>query len=54
MGYKVIGSYLQTVSAAAEKVCLQILCLVLGTKRCLETHDLRVPVISEKCSRLTN
>ena len=30
-----------------------IFSLVLGTKSWLETDDLRVPEISEKCSRLT-
>ena len=38
---------------ATEKVRLPIFSLVLGTKRCLETDDLRVLEISEKCSRLT-
>ena len=36
-----------------EKALLPIFSLVLGTKRCLETDDLRVLEISEKCSRLT-
>ena len=38
---------------AAEKTRLSILGLFVGTKRCLETDDLRVLDISENCSRLT-
>ena len=39
-----------TKDAATEKAYLPIFSLVLGTKSCLETDDLRV---LEKCSRLT-
>ena len=49
----IIGSRFQIVGTATEKARLPIFSLVLGTKRCLETDDLRVQEISEKCSRLT-
>ena len=44
---------LKIVITATEKARLPIFSLVLGTKSCLETDDLRVLKISEKCSRLT-
>ena len=47
------GSLFQNIGAAAEKGYLPIFSLVFGTKRCLETDDLRVLQISEKCSRFT-
>ena len=43
----------QIVGTATQKARLPILSLVFGTKSCLETDDLRVLEISEKCSRLT-
>ena len=42
------------VGTATEKSGLLILGLVLRTKSSLETNDLRVLEMSEKCSRLTN
>ena len=48
----VIGSWFQIVGAATEKARLLTFSLVLGTKH-LETDDLRVMEIPEKCSRLT-
>ena len=44
--FKIIG--------APEKAHFVIFSIVLGTTSCLETDDLRVLEISEKCSRLTN
>ena len=38
----VTGSWFQVVGAAIAKACLLIVSLVLTTKRCFETHDLRV------------
>ena len=49
----VIGGLSQIAGAAAEKARLSIFSLVLGTKRCLETDDIRVLEISKKCTRLT-
>ena len=43
----------QIICAATEKAHLPIFSFVLGTKVCLETDDLRVLEISEKCSKLT-
>ena len=48
-----IGSCFQIVGVATEKACLPMFSLVLATKSCLETDDLRVLDISEKFSRLT-
>ena len=42
-----------SVGAAAEKARFQIFTLVYGTKGCLETDDLWILEISQKCSRLT-
>ena len=44
----VTGSGFQFVGAATEKARLLILNLVIGTKCCLETDDLRVVDISEE------
>ena len=49
----VIGSWFQIVGVATEKARLPIFSLVLVTKSYLETDDLMVLDISEKCSRLT-
>ena len=46
-------SRFQIVGAVTEKAHLPIFSLVLGTKSCLETDDLRVLERSEKCSRVT-
>ena len=45
----VIGSCFQIVDAATEKARLSVFNLVLGTRSCLETEDLRVLEISETC-----
>ena len=52
IGLIVIGSCFQIVGSVTEKACLSILSFVLRSKL-LETNDLRVHEISEKCSRLT-
>ena len=49
----VIWSLFQIVGTATHEAHLPRLSLVLRTKCCLETNDLRVLGISEKCSRLT-
>ena len=49
----VIGNVFQIVGAATEKAHMPLFSLVLGTKRCMETDDLRILDISEKCSRFT-
>ena len=38
----VIGSWFQIVGAVTKKACVPILSLVLATKSCFETVDLRV------------
>ena len=43
----------QIAGTATEKLRLTIFRLVLGTKSCLKTDDLRILDISEKCIRLT-
>ena len=50
----VVSRCFQIVGAATEKARRPLLSLVLGTKICLETDDLRVPEIPLKCNRLTN
>ena len=49
----VIGFDSKLLAQPHQNARLLIFSLVLGTKSCLETDDLRVLEISEKCSRLT-